>query len=58
MFGLSVNQKNAIIRCVDALAELAGAGLGDAEEAIFDLHDAFGGDGLLEYEDWIRKVLT
>jgi hypothetical protein len=54
---LTEAQRNAIIKCVDALAELAGEGFCVAEDAIHDLFDAFDGDSSLEYEVWIRDHL-
>ena len=54
---LTEAQRAALIQCVDALSELAGEGYCIAEDAIFNLHDAFGGDGSLEYEAWVRHHL-
>lgn len=56
--GLSKAQREALIECVDALAELAGEGYCVAEDAIFNLFEAFHGDSSLEYGPWVRTAFS
>lgn len=53
---LTKAQREAIIQCVDALNDLAGEGFCVAEDAIFELHNAFYGNGE-HYGEWIRALL-
>ena len=57
---LTKAQREALIACVDALAELAGEGFCVAEEAIFNLFEIFGGrhtHANEEYGVWVRDIL-
>ena len=52
---LTAKQRDALIACVDALAHQAGEGFAIAEDAIFDLFEAFNGpetDPHATYEEW------
>lgn len=57
---LTDRQREALIACVDALSHQAGEGFCIAEDAIFDLFQAFNGpetDAGATYEEWVRNHL-
>lgn len=54
---LTKAQRDALIECVDALSELGGEGFFVAEDAIFNLFEAFDGDPNLDYRQWVRAIL-
>lgn len=54
---LTTAQREAIIGCVDALAEMAGDGFCVPEDAIFELACAFYMPSHLEYGEWVRAYL-